>query len=347
MDLVNFPYAGVLGVATSQQEDISILDVNLAQRTVTTVASSTLAGVSVIPVTALSVGSPTTASTFPDAKWYRVRIGRGTVNDEIVLVEGAKPGPNRLILSYPAAHPHASTEKVELVSDTLSVDTLSNLHEGYVSLSDRTTLFPQITSTARDSAEALGIYTSAIPLSSATGFPGAGYALINFANAVKDTTDPLVSPLIVGATLLNVTNVSKFNNLTPFAVVIGVGTPFEENVIVTNVNVGLSQLTINSGTFGTRYAHAAGTRVRVIHGDQEKIEYSSIVGNNLQLAKPIVLQYNHQASEMVLPSTGESDPRTTGYDFPFRMPPDIFERLKYVLDLVRAAGVKVSIIRKR
>jgi hypothetical protein len=49
----------------------------------------------------------------------------------------------------------------------------------------------------------------------------------------------------------------------------------------------------------------------------------------------------------VIDSSVYSDPRDDGYDFPFRVPVDIAARLEYLLDLIRAAGIRVEIISKR
>jgi hypothetical protein len=60
-----------------------------------------------------------------------------------------------------------------------------------------------------------------------------------------------------------------------------------------------------------------------------------------------VVDFDHTLDEPVLESSMLSTPRTDGFDFPLRMPPDFREKLNYLMDLVRAAGIQIEIVPRR
>jgi len=130
----------------------------------------------------------------------------------------------------------------------------------------------------------------------------------------------------------------------PYPLRLGEGTRFEEIVHVTANNTGTDELTISHPT---RYAHLERDYVAFEAGAQESIEYSSIVGNTLRFSSPVVLKSNHHIEETALGSTILAIINKEGYDFPLRLPPSLLSRLEFLFDLLRAAGVQVTIISAR
>ena len=131
----------------------------------------------------------------------------------------------------------------------------------------------------------------------------------------------------------------------PYPVVLGKSTYNQEIVLVTNNNVGAGVLSFLSPT---RYGHPAGTKVSFLPGKSEEITYSLLSGNSLSFLSPIVLKSNHYIGEPVVGSRiSVTTLKKNGYDFPLRMPTNPAYQLEYLVDLVRAAGVKVTIIYAR
>lgn len=342
-DLQNFPYDAILGYGTANVETISILDVNLKSRTATTVSGNILAGVNTIPVASLSGGGAGSGADFPNAYGYRIRVGAGTSNEEILIVSGTSTG---IVVNPATTKPHSIGEKVELLNDVLSVDSLVNVHTGVIDFSDRLTLLPSIPSSAWTSSEFVTVLLSSLPVASTTGFPTSGSLLLNFGREKAKYTTEFNGATLVGATSAAVILPTGFSaSACPFEVVIEEGTTIEERARCTSV-IG-NTLYFNNGLFGLKYAHADGAKVSVTFGTQEKVGYTSTTPNTFRFSAPTMLQSGHKVSESVVYSSGFSGPRNTGYDFPLRMPPSLIERLKYVIELVRAAGIKVNFIKSR
>lgn len=342
-DLLNFPYDAVLGYGTANVENISILDVNLKSRTKTTVSGNILAGVNSIPVTSLSGGGAGSGADFPNAFGYRIRVGAGTANEEILLVSRTTTG---ISVNPATTKPHSIGETVELLNDVLSVDSLVNAHTGVISLATRFALLPSIPSSAWTSCEPVNVLVSELAVSSTTGFPSTGDLLINFGRQKAKFTTQLSGATLVGATSAVVILPTGFTSTAcPFEVVLDEGTRLEERALCTNV-IG-NTLYFGSGTYGLQYAHASGSAISVTFGMPEKVTYTSTTPNTFRFSSPTMLQSDHKVSESVVYSSGFSGPRTNGYDFPLRMPPSLIDRIKYVLELVRAAGIKVNFTKSR
>ena len=346
-DLVNFPYTVQLGSQSANKERVTVFDVNLAQRSITTLSSGVSPGALTLPVAALSLGGAGDAAGFPNANGYRVRLGVDTASEEVVYVTGTLTGPNRLVLNTPVVNSHLLGATVALYSDVLTVDTLLYPHVGITPYMERNYLFPQTTSTLISLADIVGYELSGLDVTSSVGFPSKGQVILNFGSENLNRESGFFSVTSSGATTITVTDITVFPTATPYEVILGKGTPFEERAIVTSINTGMSQFTINGGTYGTKYSHPAYAVIEIPVGTKEVVEYTSVVGNSLRFSTPTVLQSIHQKSESVVYSPGYSNSRTSGYDFPLRMPPSLIDRIKYVFELVRAAGVKVTVISSR
>lgn len=83
------------------------------------------------------------------------------------------------------------------------------------------------------------------------------------------------------------------------------------------------------------------------YSDAEDFAYTSRTGNTLAFATPFIPTIPHDAGVDVMASRGYSTPDPEGYGFPLRMPLDPAEVLQFLIDLVRAAGVRVQFIHHR
>ncbi len=350
-DLVSFPYTVVVGRDTGNRESVVVTDVNLRER----VGDRVIAGATVDPreiLVTLSGGGAGDAADFPTANGYRVLISTG----EVVYVIGTATGPDRLLLEDDIVTPLVGGETVSLLADVLTVNALTDFHEGKVPFGKRSTAlagaearFPALSTTDITSSEIVEPLISSFDVVSATGLDvTGGRVLLNFGEELLPQEDTLTIARSPGDTLLTVTDSDRFPTSFPFVLVIAPGHPtLEERHLVTANNTGLEELTINGASFGLRFAHAIGTTVRWEPGPAEAIEYDSVSGNTLSFSPAIVLQSTHSPTESVTDSSVDSVPRNDGYSYPFRMPPDIRERIKFLFDLTRAAGVQVTFIEAR
>jgi hypothetical protein len=172
-----------------------------------------------------------------------------------------------------------------------------------------------------------------------------GTVLFNYGNGLLPASNNLAVTATAGATSITLVSASSFPSVYPYEITIDSGTRKSETLLVTN-KVG-NVLTLGGGTYGVKFTHQAGAYVYFIPGDFEQIDYFDVDSNELCFNPSIMLKYSHYPSETVIDSSVYSDPRDDGYDFPFRVPVDIAARLEYLLDLIRAAGIRVEIISKR
>jgi hypothetical protein len=93
-----------------------------------------------------------------------------------------------------------------------------------------------------------------------------------------------------------------------------------------------------------KHNHAIGTPVIFIAGNTETVEYVSINGNSIVFNNPIVFSSNHMKQEDVRYSRVSSETDIYRFGFPLVMPVDLAERIRVILDLLRAAGVQVTYI---
>lgn len=361
-DKVNLPYDIVVGRDTGNRETVTVTDVNFKQRASTTISTAILSAntVNVVEVGSLGPGG-TAAADFPDANGYRVLLDRGGANEEVVYVVDAIAGtPDMLILEDNTAKVHSVAETVELVSDVLSVNTLTDSHIGKIPISQRSSAitglsphvarFPVFGSVNIEDAEVVEPAISSFDVASAAGLSlTGGNIILNPANGVESVLDTLSADLTAGSWTVQLVDSSIFPTDFPYVVTLSKGTSIEEKALVTGNNTGLDQLTLNDGLYGVQFSHTTANVAEIIWepGAQETVEYDSVAGTTLSFSPAIVLQSTHSPSEVVVDSSVKSDPRQDGYDFPLRMPVDIRARIDFLWDLIRAAGVRVTIIDTR
>lgn len=200
---------------------------------------------------------------------------------------------------------------------------------------------------SQDIAERVNLLYDEINVLSTTGFTPSGDLLLNFGVGQNLAESTLSFPVSAGATSLILGTSDEFPTSTAgYEVVISPGTAIEERAIVTGNNTATETLSLTS--YGTKYAHPVGAKVRLTRSDRsELLNYSDSTSTTFRFSPPIMLESSHVVGEDVVRTTARSIPKRTGYDFPLRLPTDIAFRLKFLIDLVRAAGVQVSVIDKR
>jgi hypothetical protein len=342
---LSYPFSVSLG-----RDNLLVTYISLASRVKTTVAAPASAGDFVLQATLLNVGGANSTG-FSNGNGYRILINEGAVTQEVAYVTGVI-NTNTFLLESPLYYSHLATETITLMADVLTTTQTFYSHTGLIDLDSRSTFIggnnaylytlvyhPKYTTKVRPQLDC-------IPVSSVSGFNiDEGTVLLNFGSGVLPASNKLASSVLALATSLPLTSASSFPSTYPYEIVIAPGTRKRETLLVTQKVA--NSLTLGGGTYGTRYAHAAGTVVSFTPGQFEVAEYQDIDGNELCFEPLAMLDYTHYPIENVIDSPTYSDPREDGFSFPLRMPVDLSAGLKYILDLIRAAGVKVEIISKR
>lgn len=162
-----------------------------------------------------------------------------------------------------------------------------------------------------------------------------------------DITTYEVSGMAVGAASCQVEDGSGFPTAN-FWVVVGRGTRIEEILEVAS-RAG-NVLTFAAGTSGDPvHLHADGEWIEYLPGETEQISYETIEtgGANERLVFNEELgyyfAYPHFSGEGVNFSTQQAIPGTDGNDYPFYLPSSWEDRLQFIFDLARAAGVQVVV----
>lgn len=343
LDLTGYPYSLLLGADGGSRELVELSDIGLRNLTSTTLDQPTSIGDRYIEVTSLGSSS---GSRFVNANGYRVIIAEGTPGAEIVYVTSVDGTtvPDR-IYCEPVKQVHLAGVSVRLISDVLAVSPLEKDHTGYIPVVNRLSIFPSISSNQRLAAELIQRMYSEIAITDTTGLSRPGSVTINFGGNKTTVSKKLTSNASSGATTLTVSSsVSYPTTNYPYPIKIGVGTYTEEVAFVTNNNTGTGVLTISSAL---DYNHFSDDLVVYEVGNSEVVEYNSFENNTLSFSLPIMLESNHQIHEIVSGSANLYSIKSTGYDFPLRIPANFISRLEYLFDLLRAAGVKVSFISSR
>lgn len=341
-----YPHQVRLGATTGNLELVDVVDVNLKQRVATNIAVASAPGASYIEVAALGVAG---GARFPNSKGYRVLVSEGTAREEVIYAlstDGVSVPPR--IYCEPTVNAHNPADSVSLMADVVSVSGMADVHSGYISYADRKTRWPtSITSTRITNAETLEMLYTTVQLTASTGMDvGSSTAIINAYDIEHTQKTPLLALTPAGTLVISVSDSSFFPTTGyPYPIFIGKDRYDQEIVMVTNNNTGAGILSLSSVT---RNSHDAGVIVMYSPGNPEELTYSSLVGNSLRFLSPIVLKSNHYIGEPVVGSRiSVTTLKKNGYDFPLRMPTNPAYQLEYLIDLVRAAGVKVTIIYAR
>lgn len=314
---------------TGAQEDLTVVDVTAAAGLSTTVATANI-GTSFIDAAA-SAGFPESSDGVTVAG-YQVVIDQGGGNEEVVTIsQNGTTLANRFLLTDPLTATHVPGETIKLLNDVLTVDPTTRAHTGR-DLSS---------SEVGDTIDPL---LDEIELTSGSGFPTTGGSFwINFGKARVNARATLSS--IVGPTVYALSSTDDFPTTDyPYRAVVGEGTANEEIASVTGNDTALDRLTFASAPAN---AHADGVNIRYLSGDPETLTYVDRDLNTLVFGGPTLFSSKHTIGESVTYSPGVSIPPTDGSGYPLLMPPDFYAFVKLLLDLVRAAGVKVQFITNR
>ncbi len=318
------PYSVKVGRGSGHEEDAELSDITLAVSTSSTLASGASIGDTSITLAA-SAGFPET--DVPNRAGYRVVIDKGNAGEEFVKILDNDTGTGVLTCEA-LTKAHSSSVAVNLANDTLTFDSLSKNHAG-----------PSVSPSK--SGQLVEKLVGIIDLVSSTGFSNSGTVIINYGNEIIPVRTKITS--VISTTVYGFSNTSVFptTNL-PYQVVLGQGLTTEEVVNVSVNNTGTNRLTVSSPI----YTHFAGEYVEFKVESPEVVEYQDVDGNSLQFIPPIVLN-KHIIGERVMVTNGYSVPVTTGFGYAFRLPPDPFVCLHNMFDIIRGAGIKVTIVTER
>ncbi len=355
-----FPFDVFIGRGGGTTETVTVQAINLKQRVFTTLVAPATAGVTkalvVADVAPPSPPAPSNAN-FPTANGYRVRIGRGTAGDEVVYVTSVDVGTDTIQLEDPVVNSHVAPAIVELLADVLTVEQVAEEHLGTIQAYHKrstlreaegpeggTALFPVIKSIDIERADLVEVSYSSINLASTIDFPVDGNVILNFGSNQIETELPLGMDAIAPTDTVSFADTSALPTVYPFEMTLSKGKVREETVLV--VLNSLNTLTLAADT---KLDHFEDENTVYAPGEPETVElpYTSINGNTLVFDRPFVVKSTHYPSEIVIPSKSKSVPKDNGFDFPFRMPADFTDKLGFLLDLLRAAGVAVCLIKKR
>ena len=343
----------VVGSNVGASETTRVDSVALRSRTYTTTTANI--GIGDLLITVADFGSVPQGGEFPDALGYRIVVNEaedGGEEREVFRVVGRSG--SSFVIESPATKAHTFPKTVRLVRDVIETDTVLLLnHDGLVPWVERSTAtestagrayFPVLDETAYSTVEQIAPQIDTISLDDATGLdPSEGRVILNFGVSslpVESTLTSLTAPL---STVLTVADGSQFPEYYPYVITVGKGRRYVERLLVTD-KPAANQLEVEIGTL---YEHAAGEVIEFEPGYTEVLEYDDINANNLGFSTDIMLNYTHYPSEAVIDSSVDSEPRDTGYDYPFRMPDALLTRLEYLIETIRAAGIEVVLIEAR
>lgn len=333
-----------VGIGSTNLETLSVTAINLKNRVnyeQYSLANNVTAGDFSFELSALT--SMSTAANIPTSTGYRMILGVGTPAEETVYVTQVDTINSVVYITLACQNNHLSGAYVGLMADVLTVQETGDAHMGVLQeYTQRNVRRPKFNSEYYKQAEIVAPVHSSLNLASGTSFTQEGKIILNFGDCVPDKSTTLAASVSDGDTTLTLSNDDGIPT-APFILVIDEGKSNEERVMVTDTGAS----PIRTIDYPFTMPHASAAKVQYYAGKKEVLDYDSISGDTLSFTNGVVLQYTHSPGEMVSLSTGYSTPRIDGYSFPLRMPWDSTERIRFALDLVRAAGVKLNFISRK
>lgn len=341
-----FPFQLRVGENSGNVETVAAQQIALKNRTRTLLSSGVNIGDMELPVSSLS-GPVGPLHTFPNGSSYRVVLtGAGGIGPrEVVEVIGTATSPNRLLLGSPLTQNHGSAKQIRLLADVIRVSPgLTDDHLGISEGVDLKAFYPKQSQYL--SADICRPVYSSLVLTSGTDFEEEGTACFNFGSKTQTVKNITGSSYFAGTTTISLLSTAQFPTVYPYFITIspGAGPLYEQVHTVTNNNVGTNELTLSHALC---WDYAEGTTVTFTPGPQENLSYTNKTGATLTVPSSILVNHNHQQIDNVSPMGDTGYPKQFGFEFPVRLPVSFEERLRYVLNLIRAAGVKVSFITQR
>lgn len=259
-----------------------------------------------------------------DALNYRVIIGRGTLQEEILTVKTN----NSSILTFkePTKIKHFDNEIIELYRDVIMFDSLLQ--------------YPHKGDEIGETSEKIQPIVTSINVTDASDFTNTGKILLNHGNVYSSIE--LKVDTIDGTGFTTATSVKLPQE--PFFIKVRPGTAYEEVIPVKDFD--------GSNTISWVYAPRKDSTIPDIEpgdtilfeaGQPEEFTYASKVSNTkLSFANGIKPKYNHYILEPITLIKKTSIPAQNADDYQFFLPSDLGERLRAFIEIVRAAGVEVE-----
>lgn len=336
---------GLAGVEDRQINDITLMR---------SVSGVTINGAALAGDLSVTVSG---SSGLPEAWGYRLFIDDNVsgTDEEIVIVKSFSG--TTVVLEEPLAYNHSVGDNVQLLADVLTIDALSYFHSGRVREYERTYLVPLIgTDWSSGTRNVVGIaypriakieeIRTYIDVDDASSFTSSGgYVQINFGRSLVDYESQLTSDETAGSGSIVVDDGSGYPTAN-FYIHVGEGTSIIETIECSS-RTG-NTLTLSSNLL---FNHRAGEWVLYETGEQEQLVYTGTetggANERLLFADGIILSQNHLDNEPVHLSGQRAIPTNTGTDFPVYFPSKWEDRIEFLIDLARAAGVRVTIISDR
>jgi len=338
------------GIGVGETLDVTTVITEKAVRAAAVTTTGTALGSNVLDVNA--------TANLPNGSGYRLIVDQGGANEEIVWVTGVLSG-TQLSVFPPTAKVHAGAEVVETVSDVVVLsEPLIYEHVGLIPYAEKLNIFPGNFEEDRkvNQVEEIRTYIDVVDASLFTA--DGSYAIANFGREVAPLERRMIQTEVPGSGTLILDDTSEFPVAGyPYQISVSIGASRErpadsfprEYLLVTNNNVGTNTFTISPVM---DFGHVIGDLVRYEPGEQEAIVYVSTdtapdPDERLNFPSGVRFQNQHLKGEPITLSGRVSRPSTRGFDYPFYLPSSWEERLKYLFDKVRAAGVQVIITNDR
>jgi hypothetical protein len=340
------PYNVLLGENSGNVETLAVQQLSLRSRTYEVTTAQVNPGDTSVVLTSLS-GPVAPANQFPDGGPYRVLIEPFTANQEVLEVIGTSGGTT-LLLDQPATITHLIGSQVVLLADLIRVSpAAADDHVGKIRYTDRFGIYAPESQTA-GADEVRPLYTELTLALGGTDFSAvAAEAVWNFGSGRLPASGRIDGAIVAGAGSVVLDDTSDFPTTGyPYVVYldVGAGPLKEERLHVTNNNPGTNTLTFSHVTV---FGHDDARLVEFRPGAAEVISYTSRTGAVLDFTPYLVIENTHYEMELLAPSVGTGYPRDNGFDFPLRLPVTVEDRVRFMIDLVRAAGVEVTFVSKR
>jgi hypothetical protein len=167
---------------------------------------------------------------------------------------------------------------------------------------------------------------------------------MNFGRNKCEIRSQVAVDTIVGAVSVTVANGSSLPT-TNFWTTIGENLrESESRLISTRVGNVLNFVT------ATLFPHRAGEWVAYQPGEPEEVFFTSKTTGGTEhfnFDPPIAFESSHLFGETVVASGHVALPSKYGSDYPFYLPSNWLDRLKFLFDLARAAGVQIVLVSDR
>lgn len=290
---------------------------------------------------------------------YRLIIDRGGANEEIVVVNTTAVG--LMNLENPTTKAHADLETVELMADVIELSQrLQFDHIGRIPWGERYNVIPgqAIPINAEDEISTVHEERRWVEVASLTGLPTAGsYVIINFGPRILKVEGKLASTHAAGAGTLYLVDTSQFpTSGYPYLVEVDTGGGFfageslgvcrREFIEVTSNDTVANSLTLSTNLV---YGHPAGSEIKYKPGQAESLLYSELRTGPDRLFFRTSRQFDeqHVKGEPVSLSGLSSFPSKYGEDHAFYLPSTWADRLEWLFDRGRAAGVQVVVVTEK